>query len=638
MNLNKPYLILLICCITLMFSNPVVAQNGPWKINVKAVELTDFIEEVATITGRTFVVDPRIRGTVTVISDTQLDKRGVYSLLLSVLKTHEYSVIENGDVVEVLQSSRARMSSGARGTGNASTLGDLWVTRVVDVAHLDPSEIVKSLRLLAPQHAQFSAYPEGNVVVITDRKANIEGMVQIIEHLKSSALQKTVIVNLEHIPVRDAVELVEKLHETQDSSLKLIGNDKTNSLLLRGNEESILQLIQSLDLIDQPHATDYNTKIFTLGHSVAAEVYKVVSEIVVDNQSQGTGSQPIASSSSEDAIITVDESLNAVIVKANSTIMREVEALIEELDQRRPQVLIESAIVEVALADIESLGVELGAADTGGESLPVVSTSLNGVLGSLVARLDEISTDGNFDSTQILSGLTSPSLAIAQLDPDGLSFGAIINALTTLSYMKVLSTPSVLALNNKQSVINVGQNVPFRSASLVFPNEQSIAGLRPTDRNDIGTSLTVTPSIHNDLSVRMEILQKIEGIAETDLGIGDTGFADIVTNVRTIETTVVAENRQTIVMGGLIRDQVRRTGRQVPGLGRIPVLGRLFSSSRHTNERTMLIVFLRPTVLTSPDEVTKVTEREYQEFWEVTLDGDEEEPTPIEELFQGRQD
>lgn len=614
----------------------VQAQNGPWKINVKAVELTDFIEEVATITGKTFVVDPRIRGTVTVISDTELDRNGVHNLLLSVLKTHEYSVIENGDVLEVLQSSRARMSAGARQAADRNTLNDEWVTHVLDVAHLDPNEIVKSLRLLAPQHAQFSAYPDGNAVVITDRSANIDGMKRIVEHLKDTVVQKTLVVKLKHLLVSDAVELLEKLHETGESSIRLFGNDKTNSLILRGHELAVMQLLQTIDLIDQPHTNDYNTRIFKLGNSTAEEVVGVLKEIILENQGASvTGQTPTTSNNV--LKISADESLNAVIVKANSTLMSEVAALIEELDQRRSQVLIEAAIVEVSLSNMSNVGVELGAADSSGESIPMISTSLNGILSGLVSRLENLTTDSGIDSTQVLSGVTSPSIAIAQLDPDGLSFGAIINALSTTSYAKVLSTPSVLAINNKESYINVGQNVPFRSASLVFPNEQSIAGLRPTDRNDIGTELKVTPSIHKNLSVQMVIEQTIEGIAETDLGIGEGGFADIVTNVRTIKTTVVADNRQTIVMGGLIRNETRTSTRQIPGLGKVPVLGRLFRSDRDTTERTMLIVFLRPTVLVNADEVTRVTDREYQQFWEVTLDG-EEKPQTVDELFEGNTD
>ena len=629
-------LVLILCILAFGPASTVSAQNGPWKINVTDVELADFIEQVATITGKTFVVDPRIRGTVTVISDAELDSEGVYELLLSVLKTHEHSLIENGDTLEVIQSSRARMSAGARDQGDANTLGDMWITHVLDVGHLDPGEIVKTLRLLAPQHAQFSAYPEGGAVVITDRKSNIDGMLNIVNHLKSSSAQKTVVVKLEHLAVRAAVDLLDGLHDNDSPMIKVIGNDLSNSLILRGTEQALLELMGSIELIDQPNAVDFNTRVFNLGHSEAGEISDIVHKLLVDEStavsSQAGGS--VARVQSGAKVLPI-ESQNAIVVKANPADMRRIETLIEDLDRRQPQVLIEAAIVEVALNDIESIGVELGAADTSEGSIPTVSTSMSGVLGALLTRLS--TTEGEIDSSAIVAGLTTPSIAIAELDPDGLSFGAIVNALATTSYMTLLSTPSVTTLNNQESKINVGQNVPFRSANLVFPNEQGIAGLNPTNRDDIGTILTVTPSVHKDLSVRLVINQSIEVVAETTQGIGDAGFADFVTNKREIDAVVVAENRQIIVMGGLIRDELRTNTSRVPVLGSIPVLGGLFRSTRDTNSRTMLIVFIRPTVLTSPEEMSEATRSKFADFWEVTLDGEEEEPMRLEDLFKGRQ-
>lgn len=607
------------------------AQNGPWKINVKDVEISSFIEEVATITGKTFVVDPRVKGTASIISDTELSQNGVYELLLSVLKIQEFSVIESGDVVEIIQSSRARTLAGAKAEADTTAISDLWVTHVLDAGHLDPAEIVKSLRQLAPQHAQFSAIAESNAVLISDRKNNVEAMLRVVEQLKSAATQKTVVVTLRHTLNSEVVALLKALLEG-DESLNIIGNDNNNTLLLRGTESALMNALQSIDLIDQPSENNVNTRVFRLGQGIAKDIASIVDEIVREGTRQSEGNTV----GDRQTRIVADESLNAVVVKANPANMQRIATLIENLDQRRTQVLIEAAIVEVDLSDIASSGVEFAAADEDGDTVPAFSTSLNGVLSALITRLgvDDTSANG-VNPVDVIGGLSSPTIAISQLDPDGFSFGAIINALNTTTYANLLSTPSVVALNNKESNIFVGQNVPFRSGNLIFPNEQSLTGIRPTSRNDIGTELKVTPSIHEDLSVRMDIVATIDAIQETSIGIGETGLADIVTNKRELTTTVVAENQQTIVLGGLIRTEARVTEKRVPVLGNVPLLGRLFRSETQTNGRTMLLIFLRPTVMSDAKDARSVTDRKYQEYWEVTIDRREQEQPAIDDLFKG---
>ncbi len=620
-----------ICLTTLIWVGDLHAQNGPWKINVKDVEIASFIEEVATITGKTFVVDPRVKGTASIISDTELSQEGVYDLLLSVLKIQEFSVIESGDIVEVIQSSRARTLGGAKVEADDDVSGDLWVTHVLDAGHLDPSEIVKSLRQLAPQHAQFSAIAESNAVLISDRKNNVDAMLRVVEQLKSSAIQKTVLVNLEHTLNTEVAELLTTILD-DDESLNIIGNNRNNTLLLRGSETALMGALQSIDLIDQPSENEANTRVFRLGQGIAKEVAAIVSGIV-----EGPARADSSSIGDSAPRIVADESLNAVVVRANPASMERIANLIEDLDQRRTQVLIEAAIVEVDLTDVSSSGVELSAADEDGNSVPAFSTSLNGVLSALITRLGANSaSDGGVNPAEVIGAFSSPTIAISQLDPDGLSFGAIINALTTTTFANLLSTPSVVALNNEESRILVGQNVPFRSGNLIFPNEQSLSGIRPTSRNDIGTELTVTPSIHEDLSVRMNINATIEVILQdTALGIGDAGLADIVTNKRELVTVVVAENRQTIVLGGLIRNETRVTDRRVPVLGRIPLLGRLFRSESQTNGRTMLLIFLRPTVMVDAQDTRTVTDRKFQEYWEVTIEGKDSTQPDIDDLFKG---
>ena len=265
--------------------------------------------------------------------------------------------------------------------------GDLWVTHVLDAGHLDPAEIVKSLRQLAPQHAQFSAIAESNAVLISDRKSNVDAMLRVVEQLKSAAVQKTVVVSLEHTLNTEVVELLDTLLDDSDT-LSIIGNNRNNTLLLRGSESVLMAALQSIDMIDQPSESEANTRVFRLGQSVAADVAKIVAEIVVEDATPSDG----ASVGDHVTRIVADESLNAVVVKANPANMQRIAALIEDLDQRRTQVLIEAAIVEVDLTDVSSSGVEIAAADEDGDSVPAFSTSLNGVLSALMTRLGVTNT------------------------------------------------------------------------------------------------------------------------------------------------------------------------------------------------------------------------------------------------------
>ena len=607
------------------------AQNGPWKINLKNVEIAHLIEEVATITGKTFVVDPRVKGTVSIVSDTELDRKGVYDVLLSALKVQEFSVIESGDVVEIVQSSRARTLGGTKLDPADAAHDDMWVTHVFDAGHLDPNEVVKSLRQLAPQHAQFSAVKESNAVLITDRKQNMDALIRVFETLQSAAEIKTVVVNLDHAATSDVIELLENLLDT-DAPVKVIENERSNSLVLRGTEFNVMDALQVIDLIDQPSNEVSNTRVFRLGQSKAADVALIVQEILV-KPADGTSQ---SSANVNNVRLTADESMNAVVVNANPAFMKRIEVLIKELDRRRNQVLIEAAMVEINLTEIGNYGVEFAAGDSEGDSIPVISTSLNGVLSTLLGQLNqEADFGGSVSATDILGLLDTPTIAISQLDPDGLSFGAIINALNKNTYADLLSTPSVVAMNNTESHILVGQNVPFRSGNLVFPNDQSISGLRPTSREDIGTELTVTPSIHEDLSVRMEIQASIEAIQEGGIGIGDSGLADVATNKRELTTVVVAENRQTIVLGGLIRNENRANANRVPVLGSIPIMGRLFRSESETEVRTMLLIFIRPTVINDASDAQAVTDRKFGELRELTIGGDADVQSNTDELFKG---
>ncbi|MEE3279918.1 MAG: type II secretion system protein GspD, partial [Pseudomonadota bacterium] len=328
-------------------------------------------------------------------------------------------------------------------------------------------------------------------------------------------------------------------------------------------------------------------------------------------------------------------------VRADPGTITEIEDILRQLDIRKAQVLIEAAIVEISVDETSAIGIEAGAADASGESVPFVSTTLNGIISNVLSNISATAEAGKIDPVQGIASVGSPTLAVARLDPDGVSFGAILNALAVNTSADLLSTPSVLTLDNEQANILAGQTVPFRTGSFTSTNNGASNPFTTIQRQDVGIELTVTPHIHDDSSIRLEVSQSVENVVNTGLEIGEAGFSDVVTNKRSIETTILADDRQTIVLGGLIQDDLRETRKRVPLVGSIPFLGRLFQNRSKNRTKRHLLVFLRPTIQRNREEVADTTDRKYRGIWQVQIEsresGSEGEPR-LEQIYEGRRD
>ena len=628
-----------------------ISVNGqPWTINEQKMELADFIEEVATITERSFVVDARVRGEVTIISDQALDAEGVYTLLESVLRVHGYAVVDDGNVARVIPQAGAKSWYYEEGEGTFDT-GDEFIIRVVGLDHITAAEASRVLRQLVSQHGHLAPVTDPNALVIGDHAGNVERVLELLEQLDQIETVTTMVVPMEHAWVRDVATMLEDLvpemmrSEASGVPIGLLAyaNENNNTLFLRGTPQELGIASEIIRSLDQPYQVFSTTQIFYLQHSDAVPVAEVLAGLLnIEGAAPGAPQPGDTSTSPTNVSVQPDESNNAILARGTPSMLADIARIIEQLDRPRLQVLIESAIVEVAVTEIDSSGVELGAADDSGDRTPLVSTSINGILSGLLGSL--ISTDTTDTDVGIgartLSQVASPTLAVAKLDPNGVSFGAIINALITNSRADLLSTPYVYAIDNVESVMFAGQQVPFRTGSFGIEPTQGQGPLNTIERGDVGVTLTVTPNIRDDLSVRMEIQNEVGSVVAPTLGIGETGFSDIVTSERRVSTTVVANNRQTIVIGGLIRDDVNETIQRVPVLGRVPLLGRLFRSKNSTKVKSHLLIFLRPTVIDSTEDaeqVADIAQDRLRGIWELKFDkqrGQLEVPTP-EEILEG---
>jgi general secretion pathway protein D len=330
------------------------------------------------------------------------------------------------------------------------------------------------------------------------------------------------------------------------------------------------------------------------------------------------GSSQAGGNSSDKVTVQSDLSLNALIIKADPGTMGEILSIVEKLDSPRAQVLIEAAIVEVTLNDDFSFGAELAAGDQRGQSVPLISTSLNGSIQSLLGGVIDANNPGAISVLQGLATLSGPTLAAAKLDLDGISFGAVITALSTNSDANLLSTPSIITLDNNEAKILVGREVPFRTGSFTTTGNGSSNPFTTVNRQDVGVELLVTPHVFDGTEVRLDVVQNISNVLPT--AVGGSTFADVVTSKRTIETTVLAGDGETIVLGGLIQDDVTQTNRKVPVLGSIPLIGNLFKSKTTSRVKTNLLVFIRPTIISNSEQATALTNVKYSAIWELTGD------------------
>ncbi len=607
------------------------AQDQTWKINVKNADLEEFVAQVAEITQKTIVVAPQLKGKVTVVSSANLDDAGVYTLFLSVLRTHGYTAVQSGDggTIRVEQQAKGKQNPGASGALGRIP-ADALVTRVISAQNVESTELMKILRPLIPQYGHIAAVTTPNVVIITDHADNIKRLIRIIGQIDVADEEEVVMVPLKEAWVGNVVALLEQVAPEQlgrngkgPQRIQLIANERNNTLVLRGKPDPVADILKLVETLDQPATTIGSTQVFYLKHADATSIAEIINGLI----SEGPRSGGAETGSPSPTSIQADESLNALVVRADPGVMSEVQSILDKLDVRRTQVLIEAAIAEISLNDDFLLGVNLATVDATGNTVPLINTTApggSGVLTSLLTSLIPTSADGDPNFLAGVAALSNPSLALAKINPDGISFGVILEALATNQNSNLLSTPSILTLDNEEARIVVGQEVPFLTGSFTTQGDGATNPFTTIQREDVAIQLVVTPHVHSGTSVRLEVAAEIEDVAPAN-----PNAADLITSKRTIETTVLAEDRQTIVLGGLIQDNVSGTATKVPLLGDIPLLGRLFRTDSRNREKRTLLVFLRPTIIRDGEDAKELTEEKYSGIYEVEIRSSN---SPIDQL------
>ncbi|MCQ4264400.1 type II secretion system protein GspD [Stutzerimonas stutzeri] len=601
---------------------PSNTQQDGWTINLKDADIRAFIDQISQLSGQTFIVDPRVKGQVSVVSNATLSLSEVYQLFLSVMATHGFSVLTQGDVARVVPNAEAKAEAGGGPSG-----GDQLETRVIQVQHTSAAELIPLIRPLVPQFGHLAAVSSANALIISDRSANIARIQDLVRQLDRAESNDYGVLNLQHGWAVDIAEVLRNSLLRGDakttSGVQIIADSRTNRLIFIGPSEARGKLASLAQSLDTPTTRSANTRVIRLRHNDAKSLAETLGDISEGLKSPDDGET--ASRRPQNILIRADESLNALVLLADPELIGTMESIVRQLDVPRAQVMVEAAIVEVSGDITDALGVQWAVDARGGTGgAGGVSFGNTGIsVGSVLNAINENEIPDNLPDGAIIGIGTR-------------SFGALVTALSANSKSNLLSTPSLLTLDNQEAEILVGQNVPFQTGSYTTDAAGANNPFTTIERQDIGVTLKVTPHINEGATLRLQIEQEISSIAPSASLTAQA--VDLVTNKRAIKSTILAEDGQVIVLGGLIQDDVTRTNAKVPLLGDIPFLGALFRSTQETHVKRNLMVFLRPTVIRDRAGLAALSGKKYSDIRVIETDSASPSILPAnpEQLFDGR--
>ncbi|HTF84679.1 MAG TPA: type II secretion system secretin GspD [Cellvibrio sp.] len=592
-----------------------VAAEQSWTVNFNDTDIQQVIKFMADATGKTIIIDPKVRGPVKVISAKPLNSEELYDLFLSVLDVHGYTAIESGSVVRIVPNRDARSLPVPNET-NVTEVDDTYITQVIQLKNISAAKVLPTLRPLVPQYGHISAYDSSNALIITDTRANIIRLNELIAKIDQSAVIGTELIELRYAQAADIVNIITTLEKpdpnrgTTTSPVVLVADKRINGVIISGDDLQRQRVKMLIDQMDRPQTKNSNMRVVYLKYAKAEEVSKVLTGMV-QNLAQAKPVEGQAPGGT--AGIQFDADTNAVLITADSDVMESLLTVVESLDIRRAQVLVEAIIVEISENNGKELGIEWMYRDSEygfGSS----GRGDRGILGGVAGAAFEGGDSGLADLASGLSGIAGQAFGIGRLGTRT-DFAALIKILQENNKTNILSTPNLLTTDNHEASISVGQEVPFETGSYTSTGGTTnpSSPFTTIERKDVGVMLTVTPHVNDGDSVVLDISQEVSSIE-------DTTTRGIITNKRTIETQILAENGQIVVLGGLIRDEIRTTDLKVPILGSIPVIGNAFRSQTSDVVKTNLLVFIRATVVEDGKMMTGATAEKYSAIRDIQLE------------------
>lgn len=639
--------IIMIFAMAALLAMPGAPASAQHVLNLRNADVRAFIQDASRVTGRTFVIDPAVSGTVTVVTDRPLSQSEYFEVFLSTLRANGLVAVPTaGGALRIQSTASAAGQPGAVGTRSAGN--NAFVTEIFRLRNIPSSSAVETLRPLISEEGSITANSAGNSLVIADFADNVRRMRQLIARVDvdSSASE---IVALDNAGAREIAASLQGLvaGSTGPSPASVVPVDSSNSLVLRGDPATVSRMAALARELDARAAGGTEIRVIFLEFADAGQILPVLERVtgqagaVSASTSSGApapnaGEGAAASSGTDIAtggrpgqrvIVTGYEGANAIIISAPPEMQRTLGELVRQLDTRRDQVLVEAIIVEISDAAARELGVQFL---FGGEDVPFAVTNYSNVQprildiagGVLANELDQTTTviNGNVVTTsenstvsdqlrenaaRAILGARGGFLGFASELGSDLIFGAILNAVQEDTDSNILSTPSITTLDNQEASILVGQEIPISTGEALSSNFDN--AFRTIQRENVGIELEVRPQINAGGAIRLDIRQEVSSVA----GPVSDDFNELIINKREIETTVTVNDGEIIALGGLLDDNERRTIQRIPILGDIPIIGQLFRSRSRTRTKTNLMVFIRPTILSSAEDRRAVMERRY---------------------------
>lgn len=583
------------------------AQEPAATVNWKDADIRQVVEAVSAVTGKNVILDPRVTGKVTLLSPTPLGPDAMYEAFLSILQVHGYVAIESDNLVKVVPDATARQLPTKIGAGGTYGPDDL-TTQVVQLRNVGATQLVSLLRPLLPQYGHLVAHAGSNMLVISDRAANVARVVSIIRRIDQASDEDIEVVSLQHASAGEIVRIMTALTATPRAdgapvTTSLVADARTNSVLIGGDMNERLRLRTLIAHLDTPLEDGGDTQVRYLRYADAEELATKLQQHFTAQTQSATG-QAAAPAGIDGIGVWADTQTNALVINAPPKVMRSTNQIIDKLDIRRAQVLVEAIIVEVTIDKSKELGVSV-AVEASGSNAPIAVTNFPDFLAGVVQLGSAVSGGVTDPSSLIGEGGT---IGIGRISDSGVSFAAILRAVEGDADTNLISTPSIVTTDNEEATLNVGQDVPFVSGS--FTNTGGAGGavnpFQTVNRETVGVKLAITPQINEGDSMVLDVSQEISSIAQSA-----QGAVDLIVNKRTIDTTVIVDDGEILVLGGLLEDVLRESDQRVPVLGRIPLLGNLFRSRKTEKLKTNLMIFIRPTILRDAAQTAFETNQKY---------------------------
>jgi|TARA_B110000444_G_scaffold37833_1_gene33417 general secretion pathway protein D len=573
-----------------------VLSQDAFVLNYEDADIKKVSQDIARFAKKTIILDPRVKGKITIYSNASLNSDQVWDVYLRTIQVNGFSSVADNGVVRIVPENEATRDENDINNENGN-----FLTSVIPLVNRSAAEILPMIKPITGRQSHLSSIPSINSILIVDRLSNVKRIRDLLEDLDKDNSAKITIIKLENLSSIEAVRILEKLKAQNNPTINnfvAIPFSPSNSVILSANSTITNNIQKTLTSLDADVKADKSIDVIYLKYAKAEDISSILNSV---------SDRFAASPDGIKTVITHHEKTNSLIVSSEESNLPGIRNLISKLDIRRAQVLVEAIIVELSETAAQNLGIET--LYTGDGDVPIGVTAYDVGSGpNLLAIAGSAASDGS-DAT--LSQLATSSLLGSQGLVAGFgdftgagNFAGILSAVANDQNSNILSTPSVIAMDNTESKLLVGQEIPITTGESL--GSSNVNAFRTTSREEVGIKLEVTPQINEGSSVILKIKQEVSSVAGTY-----ASGVDLITNNRTIETTVLADNGQIIVLGGLIDEDIQENISKVPLLGSIPVLGKLFQSSSTQVVKKKLFVFIRPTILIDSDSINELSAEKY---------------------------